>query len=459
MSVHSDETKRKKTSSARLSRRSSENKKRSSAQKRRRKPKVALSRTRVMVLCALITGICVSSLALCILMNVSESGIPSEKARSVRRQTEQIATEKPSVPKKTAELQKSAPVRSETGSHEAVRPSSGGNRSVPEVKKAEPPTVPANIPAEVPPSRAESVPAEKKNPVPEKKLPAANSVAQKNSESAPKKSVQENQNSAAVRLPADNPPLLASASGSSQNDFVQDTVPQNRFAIPPAENGATIVIVIDDAGRSVENMKRYASLPFPLTIAVLPKLSQSRLCAETAKQLGKEVLLHQPMQAENRSLNPGLGAVKADMGSYEIARVLKENIAELSPFISGMNNHEGSLITSDIIKIGAVLEVCAETGLYFLDSRTSAATKARQAALERDMVIFEKAGPYLDNEISREKMLERMYETIGYANRHGRAIVIGHVDKSVDILPELLAELYPYMKAAGYVFATPGMLR
>ena len=124
-----------------------------------------------------------------------------------------------------------------------------------------------------------------------------------------------------------------------------------------------------------------------------------------------------------------------------------------------MNNHEGSLITSNEIKIGAVLEVCAEKGIYFLDSRTTAETKAPQAALERDMQIFEKAGPYLDNDIDRAKMLERMKETLAYANRHGKALVIGHVDKSVKILPDLLAEMYPEMKAAGYRFATPSMLK
>ena len=147
------------------------------------------------------------------------------------------------------------------------------------------------------------------------------------------------------------------------------------------------------------------------------------------------------------------------MSTYEIAQIVKQNLEELGPGVKGMNNHEGSDVTSNEIKIGAVLEVCAEKGVYFLDSRTTADTKAPQAALERDMHIFEKAGPYLDNDIDRAKMAERIRETLMYANRHGRAIVIGHVDKSVNILPDLLAEMYPEIKAAGYHFATPGMLK
>ncbi len=228
-------------------------------------------------------------------------------------------------------------------------------------------------------------------------------------------------------------------------------------AIPPARNGATLVLVLDDAGRSAENVRRYTALPFPLTIAVLPRLPQSRACADVARTAGKEVILHQPMQAMNPRLDPGEGAIRAAMSGAEIAAVIQENLAELGPGIVGMNNHEGSLITADVMRIGMVLDVCRERGIYFLDSRTTAETKAPQAALERDMPIFEKAGPYIDNEIDRDKMLARLYETLAYANEHGRAVVIGHVDKSVDILPALLAELYPHLAAQGYRFATPSM--
>lgn len=252
---------------------------------------------------------------------------------------------------------------------------------------------------------------------------------------------------------------LASAVSPKQQETIQKAIPKNRFDLPPASNGATIVIVIDDAGRSIENTRRYTSLPMPITIAVLPGLANSRACAEEVRKAGKELILHQPMQSLNHNLDPGPGKITVDMTTYEIAQTIKQNLAELGPGVKGMNNHEGSEVTSNEIKIGAVLEVCQEKGIYFFDSRTTAATKAPQAALERDMKIFEKAGPYLDNDLDRAKMLERMRETLAYANRHGKALVIGHVDKSVNLLPPLLMEMYPEMKAAGYRFATPSNLR
>lgn len=231
------------------------------------------------------------------------------------------------------------------------------------------------------------------------------------------------------------------------------------FLIPPAQNNATLVFVIDDAGLNVEYTKRYATLPFPITIAVLPKLVHSKDCAYVVRSNGKELILHQPMQSLNHNLDPGPGKISVDMSFAEISSVVNANLAEIGPGVKGLNNHEGSEVTGDVLRIGAVLDVCQQNGIYFLDSRTTAQTQAPQAALERDMKIYEKSGPYIDNVVSREAMLAEIYKSLEVANKKGCAIVIGHVDKSVNILPDLLSEMYPYMKAAGYRFATPSTLR
>ena len=231
------------------------------------------------------------------------------------------------------------------------------------------------------------------------------------------------------------------------------------FLIPPAQNGATLVFVIDDAGMNAEYTKRYASLPFPLTIAVLPKLLHSKDCAYIVRSSGKELILHQPMQSLNHNLDPGPGKISVDMSFSQISSIINENLAEIGPGVKGLNNHEGSEVTEDVLRIGAVLDVCLENKIYFLDSRTTANTKAPQAALERDMTIFEKSGPYIDNIVSREAMLKEIYKSLEAANKNGSAIVIAHVDKSAEILPKLLEQMYPYLLKAGYRFATPSTLR
>ena len=165
------------------------------------------------------------------------------------------------------------------------------------------------------------------------------------------------------------------------------------------------------------------------------------------------------MQSLNLKLDPGPGKISQDMDAYSIMKTVRENLDEIGPGVKGLNNHEGSLITGDVLKIGFVMDVCDERGIYFLDSRTTAQTQAPQAALERGTAFFEKNAPYIDNVISRDEMLKQIYSCLDVANKKGTAIMIGHVDKSATILPALLNELYPHLKAAGYRFATPSMLK
>ena len=393
--------------------------KRTSPSKKSKKPKVVLAKTKVVLLCSLISGICVLSIIFAVLLNQ-----PQETVRNSQN-TETVAKTEPPLkndnpPKKEIQPQK-------TKSEQPAKKTEKGPLTSKPAKKTEmSPLTPAPAKAVTTAKPEKTVTA-----LPQNKMSKAGNPASQ----------------------------VSSSKTPVQEETVQKNAALNRFGFPEAVNGATVVIIIDDSGRSVENTKKYASLPFPLTIAVLPKLPQSRACADAIRALGKEVILHQPMQSLNHSLDPGPGKITVEMSTYEIASIVKENLLSLGPGVKGINNHEGSEVTGNIIKIGAVLEVCSEMGVYFLDSRTTAQTQAPQAALERDMHIFEKAGPYLDNDIDRAKMIERMRETLMYANRNDRAIVIGHVDKSVKILPDLLNEMYPEMRAKGYKFATPGMLK
>lgn len=424
-------------------------KKRKTSRAKAKKPKVKLAKNKVALFCGLICSICVLAIGLSVAVNQTGSQA-AQNPQSVEK-TEAKTTAKPKVNK---EPEQKIVQNKSTQKLSSPKKQDVEAKSQSQIKKK--PAVASQKKTVSKPKQSEVkiITKEMKENPAVKKLPSGST--------SQALSLQTDKKNDAVRIssaPKNPASQIASVTPPSQQDSVQQNLPRNRFNIPPAANGATIVIVIDDAGRSVENTKRYAVLPFPITIAVLPKLPQSRGCADAVRAAGKEVILHQPMQSMNLNLDPGPGKITADMNSYQIAFIIKENLAELGPGVRGMNNHEGSLITANEIKIGAVLEVCAEKGIYFLDSRTTAETKAPQAALERDMQIFEKAGPYLDNDIDRAKMLERMRETLAYANRHGKALVIGHVDKSVKILPDLLAEMYPEMKAAGYRFATPSMLR
>lgn len=402
------------------------------AQKRRparkRKPKVSLDSTRVTVLAAVIVALCVLFLSLSFVFSRAASSSAAEKnisqkepaavavepakklppAKSAKKKTESSAEKNASSSKKTESSDKTVSTKKSTDS----------------VKKTES--------------------AQKKPAVENTASSAAQNAVVKTSVSektAAKPSVKDQSHLASAVVP--QKPV--------------EELPDRKFNIPKAAPGAKIAFVIDDAGQSVSNLKKYTSLPFDISVAVLPGLSHTKDCAYVVRAAKKELLLHQPMQAENLNLDPGPCAIKPGMSTFEIAQIVKTNLDELGPGVKGMNNHEGSLITGNVIKIGAVLDVAAERGIYFLDSRTTAASMARQAALERDMNIKER-DVFIDDIVNRDKMLEQIYRGIGIANKKGKVIMIGHVDKSVGILPQLLSELYPYLKKNGYTVTVPSRL-
>ena len=394
--------------------------------RRRKVKKVKLDKNKVTLLCGIIFLIC----CVCIAVNVLSQSAKSKNIAEIAKSE-----------KKTEQRQQNSGELGKTQKKKEVSDSKELKKSADSAKKDE---NSKNVNKTSQKQNADS----KKNPA--KSIENTNKIQTENKNIQKTKPEIENKNKTVENLEK-----------SKKNEQIQNKEKKQDlpFLIPPAQNGATLVFVIDDAGMNAEYTKRYASLPFPLTIAVLPKLLHSKDCAYIVRSSGKELILHQPMQSLNHNLDPGPGKISVDMSFSQISSIINENLAEIGPGVKGLNNHEGSEVTEDVLRIGAVLDVCLENKIYFLDSRTTANTKAPQAALERDMTIFEKSGPYIDNIVSREAMLKEIYKSLEAANKNGSAIVIAHVDKSAEILPKLLEQMYPYLLKAGYRFATPSTLR
>lgn len=394
--------------------------------RRRKVKKVKLDKNKVTLLCGIIFLIC----CVCIAVNVLSQSAKSKNVAEIAKSE-----------KKTEQRQQNSGELGKTQKKKEVSDSKELKKSSDSAKKDE---KSKNINKISQKQNADS----KKNPA--KSIESTNKIQTENKNIQKTKPEIENKTKAVENLEK-----------SKKNEQIQNKEKKQDlpFLIPLAQNGATLVFVIDDAGMNAEYTKRYASLSFPLTIAVLPKLLHSKDCAYIVRSSGKELILHQPMQSLNHNLDPGPGKISVDMSFSQISSIINENLAEIGPGVKGLNNHEGSEVTEDVLRIGAVLDVCLENKIYFLDSRTTANTKAPQAALERDMTIFEKSGPYIDNIVSREAMLKEIYKSLEAANKNGSAIVIAHVDKSAEILPKLLEQMYPYLIKAGYRFATPSTLR
>jgi polysaccharide deacetylase 2 family uncharacterized protein YibQ len=278
------------------------------------------------------------------------------------------------------------------------------------------------------------IPQPNNNSVPVQKPPEQNAIS---SPTVSPPVVQQPVNNVPVQInPAASPTIT---NPSSQNTAINVSIQK------PVENMGTLVFVIDDAGNNLRELEPFLSIPFPFTIAVLPGLPYSAEAARRIRAAGKEVILHQPMEALGAQ-NPGPGAIYSGMSADEIRSVLKKNIEEVGP-VAGMNNHQGSKITMDKQTMETILAFCAEHDLYFLDSRTTAETAAPAAALSLGMKIAER-DVFIDNEQDRDSMLKYIKAGLERAQKNGKAVMIGHTWSPA--LAPLLGEQFRLLKNQGY---------
>ena len=258
-----------------------------------------------------------------------------------------------------------------------------------------------------------------------------------------------------VRTPNTEAQLPKESRDSGKTKTEETSIPQpkkSEFNFPPAKNGAQLVILLDDGGQNLAHLQKFLDLPFPITIAVLPQLAHSKESAAKIRAGGKELMLHQPMQAINEKVNPGPGAITPNMDEKQIKAMLYQNISEIGP-IAGFNNHEGSLITADAEKMEVVLKYASENGIYFLDSRTNVNTSVPAVASALGLSYYERNGRFLDNVKTRENAITEIRRNLDIANRDGVVIMIGHI-WSADFLPAALMEVYPELVEKGYKFTT-----
>jgi len=186
-----------------------------------------------------------------------------------------------------------------------------------------------------------------------------------------------------------------------------------------------VALVIDDLGYSRNGVVTdILSLDLPLTVAVLPTLPYSAFALEKAQREGKCTILHLPMEPDEAQ-GSDLAMVTSDMDEGEIERLVARYIQSL-PGIEGVNNHQGSLATTDPRVMKIVLAVVKDYGLFFLDSLTSSKSIAYNTAREMG-VATARNSVFLDADTEDPEVVERrIRELVAWAHSHGTAVGIGH---------------------------------
>lgn len=194
-----------------------------------------------------------------------------------------------------------------------------------------------------------------------------------------------------------------------------------------------VAIIIDDMGVKLSRGKKAISLPGKVTLSFLPHSPHAKQLAERAHASGKEIMLHLPMETESgRHLGPG--GLTLHMTEGEV-KTTTDKAVDSIPHVKGINNHMGSLLTRHPGAMEWFAQAVKQHGdLYFVDSRTSAHTVARQIAMEKGLPSASR-DVFLDHVQNKKAIRKEFRRLLRLAKKQGFAIGIGHPH------PETLAVL------------------
>ncbi len=225
--------------------------------------------------------------------------------------------------------------------------------------------------------------------------------------------------------------------------ITETTIPAVELA-PSSNNGPRLAIILDDLGQDYSAAEAIFALPYPLTISVLPNNPHSVDIAEEAHRRGYEVMLHLPMEsvsqrhAESNQLRPG-------MSQRQVAALVDGFIAAV-PGVAGVNNHQGSESTANPALMNELMPVLREHKLFYIDSRTTAATVAFDAARRAGVAAAYRNVPFLDDVAEVGAISRQLRIAMREAREKNDAVAIGHPHPAT---LKALREVLPDAKAQG----------
>ncbi len=209
---------------------------------------------------------------------------------------------------------------------------------------------------------------------------------------------------------------------------------------PQGRHSPRLAIIIDDVGSDPTAVDAIFALPYPLTLSVLPDHPRSTAIAEEAHRRGYQLMLHLPMESQaNESPEPR--ELRVGMPLSDVSNLLGEMLQSV-PYAVGVNNHQGSLATSDRRLMAELMPLLRARSLFFIDSRTTAATVAYNTAEREGVHSGFRNVPFLDDIPLESAVRHELEIAIHDAKEKGEVIVIGHPHpETLRVLRELLPRL------------------
>ena len=201
-----------------------------------------------------------------------------------------------------------------------------------------------------------------------------------------------------------------------------------------------IAIVLDDWGYNLRCLNLLRQIDIPVTISILPNLKFSSKIAEEAKRLGKEVILHLPLEPETEGRRIGLEkrTIISDMSDDEIVKNFRFALNSV-PYTCGVSNHMGSRATKDPRIMSVVFNELKKEELFFLDNLVTDESICKSLSAQMQ-VRFAGRDFFLDNSDDYEYIKEQFMKLIEFTQEFGQGVGIAHARRTTlkvlkDIIP------------------------
>lgn len=185
-----------------------------------------------------------------------------------------------------------------------------------------------------------------------------------------------------------------------------------------------LAIIIDDVSTKSQ-LKALQSLGLKVTPSIFPPHRRSPYSHELARGL-KHYMVHLPMQS-GKAYDKHEKTLMVTDSAEQIEKRVKE-IRRLFPYAKYINNHTGSVFTSNYLSMERLYSTLVKEGFIFIDSRTISSTKVPQ-------ITKKYAHPYLardvfiDNQHNILSIHKQLKHAVILAKKRGYAIAIGHPHK------------------------------
>lgn len=185
-----------------------------------------------------------------------------------------------------------------------------------------------------------------------------------------------------------------------------------------------LAIIIDDVA-FWHQAKGIKNTGLKITPSVMPKSTRHPDTPKIAESFSF-YMLHMPMEALNFGREEKM-TLKTDDDKAAIETKVNKMVKDF-PIVKYINNHTGSKFTADADSMDTLFAVLTKKGYIFVDSRTTAKTKAGNVAQKYHANLLSR-DIFLDNEQDRNYIRGQLKKAVKKAKKNGYAVAIGHPGK------------------------------